>query len=147
MATSRKKGSSATANKTVATGASVADFLGALPEARRADAQALARLMRAATGEAPKLWGPSIVGFGSLHYRYESGREGDTPLLGFAPRKAALVVYGATGFPGAEALLARLGRHTTGKGCLYLKAMADLDPAVLRELLTRAAAARAAAQA
>jgi hypothetical protein len=131
------------ANKTTTSKASVAAFIGALPDAaRRADAQALAKMMRAATGEKPTMWGSSIVGFGSLHYKYDSGREGDTPMLAFSPRKAALVVYGATGFDGADALLARLGKHTSGKGCLYLKRLADVDSQALRKLLERAFAAR-----
>src|SRR3954467_12560595 len=134
------------ANKTTTSKASVAAFIGALPDAaRRADAQALAKMMRAATGEKPIMWGSSIVGFGNFHYKYESGREGDTPLLAFSPRKAALVVYGATGFNGAEMLLSRLGKHTAGKGCLYLKKLDDVDPLMLRKLLERAFAARARA--
>ncbi len=103
-------------NKTKPTPMSVAAFIAALPDpARRADAQALVKLMQTATGEKPKLWGPSIIGFGSYHYTYESGREGDAPIAAFSPRKAATVLYGLIGFSGADALLARLGKHTTGK--------------------------------
>ena len=132
-------------SKTKATDASVDDFLNACPdEARRADARVLARMMERVTGERPRMWGAALVGFGSYHYRYESGREGDMLVIGFSPRKAASVVYGATGFAGAEALLARLGRHTLGKGCLYLKKLADVDLAALEDLLKQAVAARKA---
>ena len=90
-------------NKTKPTEVSLAAFLEALPDqAQRADANALARLMQSATKEKPKMWGPSIVGFGSYHYKYESGREGDAPLVGFSPRKAALVLYGLGSFSATE---------------------------------------------
>src|SRR5580700_3699501 len=106
-------------NKTKPTKLSVAAFIDALPEPmRRADAKALVDLMQEATGEKPKMWGPSIIGFGSYHYRYESGREGDMPLVGFSPRKPANVLYGVTGFRDSETLLTKLGKYTTGKGCL-----------------------------
>src|ERR1035437_2214540 len=104
-------------NKTKPTKLSVAAFIDALTDqTKRADAKALAKLMQKASGEKPKMWGPSIIGFGSSHYKYDSGREGDMPLIGFSPRKAASVLYGAIGFDGAEKLLAKLGKHTTGKG-------------------------------
>ena len=132
-------------NKTKATKASVAGFLGAIAdETRRADAKALVQLMQAATGEKPKMWGTSIVGFGSEHYVYESGREGDMPLVGFSPRKAATVLYGLRGGRGSEALLARLGRHTEGKGCVYVKRLDDVDQKVLAEMLAKSVAARRA---
>jgi hypothetical protein len=86
------------------------------------------------------------VGFGSYHYTYASGREGDAPIVGFSPRKAANVLYGAIGFGGAEGLLAKLGKHTTGKGCLYIKKLADVDATVLETLLEKAVAATRAAQ-
>lgn len=108
-------------NKTKPTKISVEAFLDSVTDAgKRADALALIDLMRSATGEKPVMWGPSIVGFGSYHYRYESGREGDSPIVGFSPRKAALVLYIVTGFLGAEPLLAKLGKHTTGKSCFYV---------------------------
>jgi hypothetical protein len=133
-------------NKTKPTSASVQAFLDACPRAtQRADAQVLVRLMQKATGSKAAMWGGSIVGFGSYHYRYESGREGDTVLLGFSPRKGALVLYGAIGFAGAEALLSQLGRHTTGKGCLSIKKLADVDAKVLATLLEKAVAAARAA--
>src|ERR1700689_5389023 len=102
-------------NKTTPTRLSVAAFIDALTEeTKRADAKALVKLMQSATGEMPKMWGPSIIGFGSYHYRYESGREGDMPLVGFSPRKAATVLYGLMGSGESEALLVKLGKYTTG---------------------------------
>jgi len=125
-------------NKTKPTQVSVAAYINALPdEARRTDAKTLVRLMQVATGEKPRMWGPSIIGFGSYHYVHDSGREGDMPLVGFSPRKAATVVYGAIGFDGAIALLAKLGKHTTGKGCLYIKKLADVDEKVLAQLIAK----------
>ena len=91
-------------------------------------------------GEKPRMWGPSIIGFGSYHYKYESGREGDMPLSAFSPRKAATVLYGMIGFREAAALLARLGKHTTGKGCLYIKKLADVDQEVLEALVDKSIA-------
>lgn len=133
-------------NKTQPTTISVQAFLDACTDPQqRADAKALARLMQQVTGNKPAMWGPSIVGFGTYHYVYESGREGDVPLVGFSPRKAANVLYGAIGFRGAEPLLARLGKHTTGKGCLYIKKLADVDVKVLETLLEKAVAATRAA--
>ena len=129
-------------NKTKPTTLSVPAFLDACAdEARRTDARALARLMQKVTGNKPAMWGPSIVGFDSYHYKYESGREGDMPVVGFSPRKAANVLYGAIGFEGAEALLARLGKHTTGKGCLYIRKLPDVDVKVLETLIEEAVAA------
>ncbi len=129
-------------NKTKPTKVSVTAFINALTdETRRADAKALVQLMQSATGEKPKMWGPSIIGFGSYHYKYESGREGDMPLAGFSPRKAATVVYGVTGFDGSEALRAKLGKHTTGGSCLYIKKLADVDEKVLTALVSRSVAA------
>jgi hypothetical protein len=128
-------------NKTRPTDAGVADFLNTIEDERkRADSFALLAMMREATGQEPKMWGPAIVGFGDVHYRYESGREGDWFRVGFSPRKANLTLYLTEGFPRYEELLARLGKHTTGKSCLYIKRLADVDPAVLRELIEAAAA-------
>ena len=133
-------------NKTKPTVVSVQAFLKTCPDdQRRADAKALAKLMQKVTGEKPAMWGPSIVGFGSCHYVYESGREGDMPIVGFSPRKAASVLYGAIGFRGADALLGKLGKHTTGKGCLYIKRLSDVDLKVLESLLTKAVAGTRAA--
>jgi hypothetical protein len=129
-------------NKTKPTTISVPAFLDACAdEARRADAKALARLMQKITGEKPTMWGPSIVGFGKYHYTYGSGREGDMPIVGFSPRKAANVLYGVIGFGDAERLLSKLGKHATGKGCLYIKRLADVDMKVLETLLENAVAA------
>ena len=129
-------------NKTKPTTISVPAFLDACTdEARRTDAKALTKLMQKVTGSVPAMWGPSIIGFDSYHYTYESGREGDMLIVGFSPRKAANVLYGAIGFEGAEELLAKLGKHTTGKGCLYIKKLADVDVKVLKTLLDRAVAA------
>ena len=132
-------------NKTKPTQLSVAAFIEAITDQSRcADAKALVKLMQSASGEKPKMWGPSIIGFGSVHYKYDSGREGDMPLIGFSPRKAANVLYGVTGFTGAEALLAKLGKHTTGKGCLYIKKLSDVDQKVLETLVLKSLAAKRA---
>jgi hypothetical protein len=131
-----------TDNKTKPTKLSVTAFIEALADpAKRADAKALVKFLQSATGEKPKMWGPSIIGFGSCHYKYESGREGDMPLIGFSPRKAATVLYNMIGFGDAEALLAKLGKHTTGKGCLYIKRLADVDQEVLEALAVKSLAA------
>lgn len=120
-------------NKTRPTVASVDDFLDAIPDpARRADAKQLRALMERVSGEPAAMWGPSIVGFGSYHYKYESGREGDMCRIGFSPRAGEFALYG--GFLRSPELLARLGRHKTGKGCLYVKRLADVDEAVLEEM-------------
>jgi hypothetical protein len=129
-------------NKTKPTTISVPAFLDACnDEARRADAKALTKLMHKVTGNEPSMWGPSIIGFDSYHYTYESGREGDMLIVGFTPRKTANVLYGTLGFDGAEALLAKLGKHTTGKGCLYIKKLADVDMKILETLVEKAVAA------
>jgi hypothetical protein len=129
-------------NKTKPTKLSVPAFIDVLTEeTKRADAKALVKLMQSATGEKPKMWGPSIIGFGSYHYKYESGRKGDMPLVGFSPRKAATVIYGVTGFSDSETLLANLGKHTTGKGCLYIKTLADVDQKVLQALIVKSVTA------
>jgi hypothetical protein len=132
-------------NKTKPTEMSVAAFVEALPDqGKRDDARALVKLMRSATGEKPKMWGPSIVGFGSYHYKYESGREGDAPLVGFSPRKAALVLYGLGSLSASEPsdpLRVSLGKHSTGKGCVYIKKLADVDPKVLEKVVAKCVAA------
>jgi hypothetical protein len=128
-------------NKTKPTKVSVAGFIAALPdEAKRADAKALLKMMQAASSEKPAMWGPSIIGFGSVHYVYESGREGDMPLIGFSPRKPALVIYGVART--SEALLGKLGKHTTGKGCLYIKKLTDVDVKVLEKMIAFAVATK-----
>ena len=128
-------------NKTKPTKASVSAFIAALPDKiRRADAKALVKLMQAVSGEKPKLWGANIIGFGPHHYVYASGREGDMPLVGFSPRKPALVLY-LTRFKGSDTLLAKLGKHTSGKSCLYIKQLTDIDLKILQELIVRSIAA------
>jgi len=124
-------------NKTKATGKSVAQFLAAVePAERRQDCRTVAKLMRDITKAPARMWGSSIVGFGTYHYTYESGREGDFLLAGFAPRKTDLTLYIMAGFERYEELLARLGRHGTGKSCLYLKRLADVDMKILKTLIT-----------
>ncbi len=123
-------------NKTKETDASVDAFLSAIEdEQRRADCFAVAKLMQQVTKAKPKMWGSSIVGFGSYHYKYESGREGDSPLVGFSPRKQALTLYITSGFAAYDDLLKKLGKFKTGGGCLYIKRMADLDQKVLKEMI------------
>ena len=107
---------------------------------KRADCRELVAMMQEATGAPPKLWGPSIVGFGSYHYRYESGREGDWFEAGFAPRKRDLTLYVMPGFAGHEKLMAKLGRHKTGKSCLYIKQLDDVDRPALRTLIEKSVA-------
>ena len=125
-------------NKTVPTNASVADFLAAVPNPRRReDGQALLEMMREITGIEPQMWGPSIIGFGSYHYKYESGREGDMPIIGFSPRSRSLSLYITDGFNDYDELLSQLGKHRKGASCLYINKLADVDTAILRELITR----------
>ena len=129
-------------NRTKPTELSVAKFIDAIPDpTRRADAKALVKLMQDAAGEKPKMWGPSIIGFGSYHYKYDSGREGDMPLIGFSPRKAATVLYGLIGSSDSKVFLPKLGKHTTGKGCLYIKKLADVDQQVLEGMIAKSLAA------
>jgi Domain of unknown function (DU1801) len=125
------------ANKTQATDADVSAFLDGIADAnQRADAETIIALMSKASGEPAKMWGPSIIGFGSYHYRYESGREGTSLRIGFSPRKSQTVIYIVDGFPGHASLFERLGKHKTGKSCLYAKRLADLDMNVLADLVT-----------
>lgn len=127
-----------TQNKTQPTDASVEQFLAGLAdEAQRRDSQALVALMRDITGAEPRLWGESIVGFGTYRYRYASGREGDWPLTGFSPRKQNLTIYLSYGFERHGELLERLGKYKLGKACLYLKRLEQVDHEALRELVRR----------
>src|SRR5947209_12334175 len=129
-------------NKTEPTKLSVVAFIDALTDqTRRADAKALVKLMQSASGEKPKMWGASIIGFGSYHYKYDSGREGDMPLIGFSPRKAAMVLYNMAACSGSDVLLKKLGKHTGGKACLYIKKLADVDQKVLETLAVKSVAA------
>lgn len=122
--------------KTKKTDASVEAFLTAIkPAEKQADARAIVALLQRASGEPPTMWGKSIVGFGRYHYVYESGREGDTMLTGFSPRAQNLTLYLMGGLAGQDALLAKLGKHTTGKGCLYLRRFSDVDATVLEKLV------------
>jgi Domain of unknown function (DU1801) len=123
------------------TEAPVAGFLAAVPDQqRRQDAQRLCAMMQQITGEPPAMWGTSIIGFGTYHYRYASGREGDAPLAGFSPRRQHLAIYLVGGLGNRyQSVLARLGPHTTGNGCLYLKRLDDADHDALRELIDRSA--------
>lgn len=130
-----------TENKTRATDVSVQGYLAAIDDdTRRKDCEALTKLMTKATKHPPKMWGSSIVGFGSYHYKYESGREGDSCLVGFSSRKGDISVYGLNAAVDAKELLARLGKHKAGKGCVYIKTLADVDLKVLAKLVASAAA-------
>src|SRR5690349_11197858 len=124
--------------KTKPTEQSVDAFLDSLAsEQARADCDAIVKIMRKVTGAAPKMWGASIVGFGNYHYKYDRGQEGDSVLTGFSPRKAAITLYVIA--PGSDhaSLLEKLGKHKAGKGCLYVKKLADIDVKVLEELIDR----------
>jgi hypothetical protein len=122
--------------KTKPTKASVKAFLdGVSDEARRKDCLTVMKIMKRATKAEPKMWGTSIVGFGSYHYKYASGREGDWPLTGFSPRKQAMTLYIMPGFKRYEPLMQKLGKYKTGKSCLYVKKLADVDLDVLEELI------------
>ena len=127
--------------KTKPTDVSVKSHIAAIAnEEQRKDAQTLVALMRRVTKQEPRMWGPSIVGFGSYHYKYASGHEGDSALAGFAARGRELVVYIAPGFEGRDGLLAKLGKHKTGKVCVYIRRLADVDLKVLEKLVARSVA-------
>jgi hypothetical protein len=121
--------------KTRPTTASVADFLALQPDARRADCEAVAAMMEAATGERAEMWGAAIVGFGRYAYTNSTKKTYEWPLIGFSPRKNDLTLYIMPGFDGFAVLMAKLGRHKTGKSCLYLKTLADIDREVLRQII------------
>lgn len=125
-------------NKTKATEVSVDAFIAAVADPnQRADAEKICALMERLSGEPATMWGPSIIGFGSYHYRYESGREGEMCRIGFSPRKGQTVLYLIDGFEGHAELMAKLGKHKTGKSCLYVKRLSDIDETVLEELCVR----------
>jgi hypothetical protein len=126
------------------TGASVAEFLAQIPDPeRREDARRLCAVMEEITGEPPAMWGMSIIGFGTYHYRYASGHEGDSALASFSPGRRHLSVYLISGFENRyQRVLARLGPHKTGKGCLYITHLDDVDPDALRELINRSVQVR-----
>ena len=125
-------------NKTKPTSASVDDFIASIENPRRrADALVSLAIYKEVTGLQPVMWGPSIIGFGSIHYAYETGREGDMPAAGFSPRKANMTFYVGDDFEGAEALYARLGKHKKSVACLYINKLDDVDLDVLREIIAR----------
>ncbi len=131
--------------KTQENDASVEVFLASVDhDKRREDSFAMLALMKEVTGEEPRMWGTSIVGFGHYHYKYKSGREGEWFLTGFSPRKQNLTLYIMSGFDDYDALLARLGKYKTGKSCLYVNKLEDVDPEVLKELVRRSVAHMAA---
>jgi hypothetical protein len=132
-------GATTLGQKTLPHGASVSDYLDALPDAgRREDAKSVAEMLARITGEAPKLWGPSMIGYGAYAYTYDSGHSGLAFRIGFAPRKSELVLYIIPGCERFPDLMAKLGRHRVGKSCLYVKRLADISSAVLEALLRAA---------
>lgn len=123
-------------NKTIPTAICVEDFLNAIGDtAKRDDAFKLLALLKDETTLEPKMWGTAIVGFGSYHYKYESGREGDAPLVGFSPRSKEFAIYLAAEFADKEKLLQQLGKHKTGISCLYIKKLADIDEKILKKMV------------
>lgn len=130
-----------TENKTQATTASVDDYIAAIAdELKRKDTQTLLDLLKKITGDTPVLWGDGIIGFGSYHYQYESGREGDMPLIGFSPRKREFALYIMSGFEQLKAHLNKLGKHKAGKSCLYIKRLSDININALSELMKESVA-------
>lgn len=124
-------------NKTTETTSSVADFINTVDDVtKRNDAFELVKLMQNETGFEPKMWGPNIIGFGSYHYKYASGHEGDAPLVAFSPRKAAISLYLYPSFENKEDLLSKLGKHTAGKGCIYIKKITDIDVEILKKMIS-----------
>lgn len=122
--------------KTVQTEASVEDFLNLIEnDQKREDCFEIVKMMKQVTKKEPKMWGPSIIGFGSYHYKYESGREGDAPQIGFSPRKQNITLYILSDSDHENPLLQKLGKHSTSKVCLYIKRLADVDKKVLLELI------------
>jgi uncharacterized protein DUF1801 len=116
--------------------ASVEEFLSKVEnEQKRKDCFEIVKIMKQVTKKEPKMWGPAIVGFGSYHYTYESGREGDMPQIAFSPRKQNITLYIGVGDDSANPLLKKLGKYTTSKGCLYIKKLADVDRNVLQQLI------------
>ena len=125
-----------TENKTKESDASVDAFLDAVEnDERRTDCKTLLNLMAEVTGSEPRMWGSSMIGFGSYHYRYASGREGDWFITGFSPRKKALTLYIMPGFDGYDELMGRLGKYTSGKACIYVRRLDDIDLEVVKEMV------------
>jgi len=130
----------ATKNKTMATVVDPLTFIAKVKsDVKRRDSHELVAMMQDVVGEPPKMWGPSIVGFGTVHYRYESGREGDICMMGFSPRAGSLVLYIGETLQDNK-LMAKLGKHKTGKGCLYINKLDDVDRGVLRKVIERSVA-------
>jgi hypothetical protein len=128
-------------NKTKPTAASVEKFLDLIDDERqKADAKVMCDLMEKLSGEKPVMWGSAIVGFGSYHYKYESGREGDSALIGFSPRKGSLVLYLVNGYDNFRPELEKLGKHKIGKACLYIKRLSDIDMEILTDIVKRSLA-------
>lgn len=126
--------------QTVRTKASVSEFLAKAAGDRLADCRTINGMMKDATGASPAMWGPAIIGFGSCQYRYDNGRTMDWMLVAYSPRKAGLVLYLESDFPGKAAMLKRLGKHTQTKACLHIKRLADVDADVLRQLIVASVA-------
>ncbi|MBO0952742.1 DUF1801 domain-containing protein [Fibrella forsythiae] len=130
----------ATTNKTIETSASVTDFISSVADdTKRADCFQLIELIEKRTGLPARMWGSAIVGFGTYHYRYETGREGDMPLVGFSPRSNAIVFYLSLNAEAKADWLQRLGKHKTGKSCIYIKKLSDVDLTVLTDMITASA--------
>lgn len=124
--------------KTKVNDASVEGFLNKVEDTqKRKDCFEIVEIMKQVTKEGPKMWGPAIIGFGSYHYKYESGREGDSPQIGFSPRKQNITLYVGVGADTENPLLKKLGKYTTGKGCLYIKRLSDVDRTVLQDLIAK----------
>jgi hypothetical protein len=124
-------------NKTTETESSFADFINAVEDlTRRNDSFVLVKLMQNETGFEPKMWGPSIIGFGSYHYKYASGHEGDAPLVAFSPRKDTISLYLYSTFEDKEELLSKFGKHKAGKGCIYIKKLTDIDVEILKKMIS-----------
>jgi hypothetical protein len=123
-------------NKTKETESSVTDFINAVEDtAKRNDSFGLVKIMQEESGFEPKMWGPGIIGFGSYHYKYDSGHEGDAPLVAFSPRKAAISLYCYTTTENKEELLSKLGKYKASKGCIYIKKLTDIDTEILRKMI------------
>ena len=124
-------------NKTIETEGSVNDFISSVADTtKRNDSFELVKIMQGQTGFEPKMWGPAIIGFGSYHYKYASGREGDAPLVAFSPRKAAISLYLYASPEKREELLSEFGKHKAEKGCIYVKKLSDIDPEILKKLIS-----------
>lgn len=125
-------------NKMAETSISVTDFINAVKdETKRKDSFSLIEIIKKETGLEPKMWGPSIVGFGSYHYKYDSGHEGDSPLVGFSPRASAITLYFSGDFEDREQLLEKFGKHTTGKGCIYVKKLNEVNIDTLQKMIAK----------